>query len=47
MAIPKAGTVAHVDDNAAALDVSLSSEELALMNQAFPPPTSKLPLDVV
>ncbi|MBD8161378.1 aldo/keto reductase [Erwinia persicina] len=47
MAIPKAGSIAHVEDNAAALDVSLSNEELALINQAFPPPASKLPLDVV
>ncbi|MGB9096436.1 aldo/keto reductase [Erwinia sp.] len=47
MAIPKASSVAHVAENAAALDVTLTSEELALINQAFPPPTEKMPLDVV
>lgn len=47
MAIPKASRIAHVHDNAAALDVILTSEELALINQAFPPPSSRLPLDVV
>jgi len=47
IAIPKASSVAHVRENAAALDVVLSGEELALLNQAFPPPQNKLPLDVV
>ncbi|MTD25719.1 aldo/keto reductase [Erwinia sorbitola] len=47
MAIPKASSIAHVYDNASALDVVLSGEELALINQAFPPPATKLPLDVV
>ncbi|MFS2225606.1 aldo/keto reductase [Pantoea sp. B65] len=47
IAIPKASSVAHVQENAAALNVSFSSEELATINQQFPPPTGKLPLDVV
>ncbi|MFU9136081.1 aldo/keto reductase [Erwinia tasmaniensis] len=47
MAIPKAGSVQHVDENAAALKVVLNSEELTLMDQAFPPPASKVALDVV
>ncbi len=47
MAIPKAGSVQHVDENAAALKVVLNREELALMDQAFPPPTGKVALDVV
>jgi len=47
MAIPKASSIAHVNDNAAALEVVLNSEELALINQAFPPPATKQPLDVV
>lgn len=47
IAIPKAGSVAHVQDNAAALQVSLSSDELALLNTHFPPPAGKEPLDVV
>ena len=47
LAIPKASSIAHVKENAAALTLSLSGDELALINQAFPPPASKLPLDVV
>ncbi|WP_158784905.1 aldo/keto reductase [Pantoea sp. BAV 3049] len=47
IAIPKASSVQHVAENAAALEVVLSSEDLALINQAFPPPERKMPLDVV
>jgi diketogulonate reductase-like aldo/keto reductase len=47
MAIPKASTMQHVVDNAAALRVTLTSDELAKINHAFPPPTSKMALDVV
>ncbi|MGK6325628.1 aldo/keto reductase [Erwinia sp. DT-104] len=47
MAIPKASSLQHVAENAAALEVVLSNEELALINEAFPPPNRKMPLDVV
>lgn len=47
IAIPKASSTAHVKENALAMQVTLSSEELALINQAFPPPTGKQPLDMV
>ncbi|UCB30861.1 aldo/keto reductase [Duffyella gerundensis] len=47
MAIPKASSTAHLKENALAMQVTLSSEELALINQAFPPPTGKQPLDMV
>lgn len=47
IAIPKASSTAHVAENAAALEVTLTSEELAMINRAFPPPTEKMPLDVV
>jgi len=47
MAIPKAGSVAHVQENAAALNIILTSDELALLDRAFPPPQHKLALDVV
>lgn len=47
IAIPKAGSLQHVKENAIALDVTLTSDELALINQAFPPPDRKMPLDVV
>ncbi len=47
IAIPKASSVAHVRDNAAALEVTLHDEVLMALNQAFPPPQHKLTLDVV
>ncbi len=47
MAIPKAGSVAHVRENAAALDITLSEEDRAKMEKAFPAPGRKTPLDVV
>lgn len=47
MAIPKASSVQHVSENAAALDIHLTSEERAAINGVYPPPATKLPLDVV
>ncbi|MCS3602648.1 diketogulonate reductase-like aldo/keto reductase [Buttiauxella sp. BIGb0471] len=47
IAIPKAGTVAHVKENAAALEIELSQEEIELMEKAFPAPGRKTPLDMV
>lgn len=47
MAIPKASSVAHVQENAAALAVTLSAEDLTRLDEAFPAPKAKTPLDVV
>jgi len=47
MAIPKAGSVEHVRENAAALALTLSDEALARLDRAFPAPGRKTPLDVV
>lgn len=47
MAIPKAASVAHVEENAAALKIVLSAEELARLDDAFPAPGRKTPLDMV
>jgi len=47
MAIPKASSVVHVQENAAALTLTLEAEELALLDRVFPPPQHKLALDVV
>lgn len=47
MAIPKAATVKHVEENAAALALTLSEEEQALLDSAFPAPGHKTALDVV
>ena len=47
MAIPKASSVDHVKENAAALALNLSAEAIALLDKAFPAPGRKTPLDVV
>lgn len=47
MAIPKASSVAHVKENAAALNITLSADELEKLDCAFPAPQRKMPLDVV
>ncbi|MGY2736275.1 aldo/keto reductase [Sphingomonas sp. UYP23] len=44
IAIPKAGSVEHVRDNRAALDLELDAETLAALDAAFPPPRSRTPL---
>lgn len=44
IAIPKAGSVAHVRDNRAALDLELDAETLAALDAAFPPPRARTPL---
>jgi diketogulonate reductase-like aldo/keto reductase len=45
--IPKAGTRKHVEDNRAALNVNLTKEDLAELDQAFPAPTRKVSLEVI
>lgn len=47
MAIPKAGSVSHVQENAAALAVELSKDDIAVMEKAFPAPGRKTPLEMV
>jgi diketogulonate reductase-like aldo/keto reductase len=47
MAIPKAGTVAHVIENAAAREVILTAEELSLIDTQFKPPKSKRSLEML
>jgi diketogulonate reductase-like aldo/keto reductase len=47
MAIPKAGTVAHVRENRAALDLRLTAEDLASLDRAFPPPDGPQPLEML
>ncbi|MDR6350249.1 diketogulonate reductase-like aldo/keto reductase [Pantoea sp. SORGH_AS 659] len=47
LAIPKASSVAHVQQNAAALSINLTDEELSIIDRAFPAPQSKTALDVV
>ncbi len=44
LAIPKASSLAHVEDNRRAGDLVLDAEDLAALDEAFPPPTRKRPL---
>jgi len=39
--------VAHVQENAAALEVELTDEDLQLIDRAWPAPQHKSPLDIV
>ena len=45
--IPKAGTVAHVEENRGAADLGLTDADVADLDRAFPPPTRKVPLEML
>jgi diketogulonate reductase-like aldo/keto reductase len=47
IAIPKAADLAHVRLNAAARDIVLTSQDLAELDAAFPPPKRKRPLEMI
>jgi diketogulonate reductase-like aldo/keto reductase len=47
VAIPRAGTPAHVREDRAALAVRLSEQDLELLDRAFPPPLDKRPLEML
>jgi diketogulonate reductase-like aldo/keto reductase len=47
IAIPKATNPAHVRANAAAQDLTLDANDLAILDAAFPPPTRATPLAVL
>jgi diketogulonate reductase-like aldo/keto reductase len=47
IAIPKATTEAHVRDNAAAASLTLTAEDLASIDAAFPPPKRKQRLEML
>ena len=47
MAIPRAGTPAHVRDNAGALDIKLTARDLQDIDRAFPPPAKPSPLEMI
>ncbi len=47
IAIPKAASVGHAQENAAALNITLTTDDLARLDKAFPAPGRKIPLDVV
>lgn len=46
IAIPKAANVGHVEENAAALAITLAADELERLDRAYPAPTGKTALDM-
>lgn len=47
IAIPKAAAPEHVRANAEAVDIELTSDDLADIDRAFPAPTRPMPLEVI
>lgn len=47
VAIPKAGTAAHVRENHGALAIRLTAADLAALDAAFPPPSGRTPLETL
>ena len=47
IAIPKAGTTAHAIENAGAVKLTLTGEDIAEIDRAFPPPKRKQPLAMI
>jgi diketogulonate reductase-like aldo/keto reductase len=47
LAIPKAAHVDHVRENRGALDIALTAEDLDALDEAFPPPDDKTPLEMI
>jgi diketogulonate reductase-like aldo/keto reductase len=47
VAIPRTSSPAHVRENAGALDIQLSTRDLAEIDRAFPPPARARPLEMI
>lgn len=47
IAIPKAANPEHVEANATALDLDLSDEDIARLDDAFPAPREPVPLEII
>ncbi|QRM55892.1 aldo/keto reductase [Sinorhizobium sp. BG8] len=47
VAIPKSGSAVRLRENRKAIDLRLTSDDLALLDNAFPPPVSKQPLEMI
>jgi len=47
VAIPKASHVEHVRENRGALELELATADLDELDEAFPPPTHKTPLEMI
>jgi diketogulonate reductase-like aldo/keto reductase len=47
ISIPKAGNTGHVEENRKAADIELTAAELAALDQSFPPPRGRKPLEMI
>lgn len=47
IAIPKASTIRHVQDNLNALSITLNGSDLSFLDRAFPPPVKKQSLEML
>jgi diketogulonate reductase-like aldo/keto reductase len=47
IAIPKASSIDHIRENRGALDIRLTADDLAELDEAFPPPTKPTPLEML
>jgi len=47
MVIPKASRPEHVRENRGSLEITLTDEDLAALDRAFPPPKAKSSLDML
>lgn len=47
IAIPKSSTPDHIRNNRTALDLQLTPQQLAILDEAFPPPRRKGPLEML
>jgi diketogulonate reductase-like aldo/keto reductase len=47
VAIPKASNEAHVQENSKAFEIALTTTDLKELDQAFPPPEDKVPLEML
>ena len=47
IAIPKASQAQHIRENREAIDIQLTKEDLAKLDQSFPPPQRKIPLEML
>jgi len=47
LVIPKAVNAEHIRANASAADMQLSDDDLAILDQAFPPPSRRQALQMV
>ncbi|WP_027406500.1 aldo/keto reductase [Anaerovibrio sp. RM50] len=45
IAIPKSSSAVHIKENAASVNLQLTSEDMKALDEAFPPPSCKMPLD--